>query len=362
MKRLINIVLLTVTIIVGSCFVGAALGGRVDPRFWSWPGVLAMTFPIWAIALVIVTVLTIVARSWISLCLCVLAWIIGHSGVKNAMPLNTALKQESDDTPTLSLLTYNVYGFRDFSGNPIEGLNPTVSAILASGASVVAIQECVPLEKSLPMLGYTSSQVDSIKKAYPYRSFKGNSMGILSRYPISEIKISEKPDGSAVFAGWRIDVDGLPVDLYSVHLQSFELNGEDKQLYRNLTDGGDFKRNVKEARQSLLPKVASALRSHADEGEMLERIITADTCRRVILCGDFNDVAGSYVADYIQSRCNMRSAWADSGSGFTWTYRVNRFYFHIDHIFYRGTGRPIHTRRLRTGVSDHYPLETVFQL
>lgn len=361
MRKLIKILLLFAALVSGICFVGAALGGRVDPRVWSWPGVLTMTLTVWAGVLAIVTVLAGLTRSWVPLGVCVIAWIAGHDGVRAVSPINGA-RTAPEGAKTLSLLTYNVYGFRDYTGEPIEGDNQTVSAIIAADADVVAMQECVSLEKPLPMIGYTSVQADSLKKMYPYRRFNGNGMGIMSRYPVKAIKITEKPEGTAVFAGWKIDVEGVEVDLYSVHLQSFGLDNNDKQLYRNLTDGGDLKRNVAEARHELMPKVTHALRCHADEVEMLQRIIAADTCKRVILCGDFNDVPGSYVVTMLEKECGLKGAWAGGGCGPTWTYRANRFYFHIDQILYRGMERPLWTRRLRTGESDHYPLESMFQL
>lgn len=361
MRKLIKILLPAAAAVIGICFVGAALGGRVDPRAWSWPGVLTMTFTVWAAALVVMTVLSGLVRSWLSLGICAAAWIAGWPGVKTAAPLNFERKGD-EGKPVLTVLTYNVYGLRDYSDVPIEGDNPTVSSILAADASVVVMQECPSLDKSLPMFGYTSAQVDSIKNAYPYRRFNGNGMAILSRYPVKPIKIKEKPEGTAAFAGWKVDVDGRQTDIYSVHLQSFGLNSDDKLLYRRLTDGGDLKHNVKEARHELLPKVTHALRCHADEGEMLQRIIEADTCDRVILCGDFNDVPGSYVVTQLQKQCGLKGAWAGGGFGPTWTYRSDRFYFHIDQILYRGMQRPLWTRRLRVGASDHYPLETAFQL
>ena len=361
MRRLIRILLFFAAVAIGICFVGAALGGRVDPRVWAWPGVLTMTLTAWAGVLAVVTVVAGLTRSWLSLGVCVIAWIAGHDGIMAVSPLN-GTHAATDGAKTLSLLTYNVYGFRDYTGEPIDGNNPTVSAIIAAAADVVAMQECMSLEKPLPMIGYTSAQADSIKKMYPYRRFTANGLGILSRYPVSPIKINEKPTGSALFAGWKIDVSGDQVDLYSVHLQSFGLDSNDKQLYRNLTDGGDLKHNVAEARQELMPKVTHALRCHADEGEMLQRMIASDTCKRVILCGDFNDVPGSYVVTQLEKKCGLKGAWAGGGCGPTWTYRANRFYFHIDQILYRGMERPLWTRRLRTGDSDHYPLESMFQL
>ncbi|MDE6093200.1 MAG: endonuclease/exonuclease/phosphatase family protein [Muribaculaceae bacterium] len=361
MRKLIRILLLVSSVVAGICFVGAALGGNVDPRVWSWPGVLTMSFTVWCAVLAVVTALSGLNRSWLPFGICVAAWMAGWSGVRAVSPINLS-RDPSGDGPVLSVMTYNVFGLRDYTDVPIEEVNQTVSAILASGADVVALQECVSLEKPLPMLGYTSAQADSIKNAYPYRRFNGNGMAILSRYPVKSIKIKEKPEGTAVFAGWKIDVDGIRVDLYSVHLQSFGLNSNDKQLYRRLTDGGDLKHNVKEARHELIPKVTHALRCHADEGEMLQRIIEADTCSRVILCGDFNDVPGSYVATQLQKQCGLKGAWAGGGFGPTWTYRANRFYFHIDQMLYRGMERPLQTRRLRIGQSDHYPLESTFQL
>ena len=360
MKKLFKILLLVAAVGVGICLVGASFGGKVDPRVWSWPGVLTLTLTFWGVALAVITLLAAVTRSWSTLVVCVLAWVCSYSGVKAVSPFNAQL-DASPDAEIFSLLTYNVYSLRVYDDETVEGYNPTVAAILASGASVAALQECPSLDKAIPSLGYVDAQVDSLKAVYPYRRFNSDGMAILSRYPVSPIKIKEKPTGTAQFAGWKINVDGDQVDVYSVHLQSFGFDSNDKQVYRQLTDG-DLKHNMSEVRHELLPKVTHAMRCHADEGEMIQRIISADTCRRVILCGDFNDVPGSYVVNQLQKQCSLKGAWAQGGFGPTWTYRSNRFYFHIDQILYRGMDRPLWTRRLRTGGSDHFPLQTAFQL
>lgn len=361
MKRLIRIILLAAAAIIGAGYTGAALGGNIDPRTWSWPGILAMTFPLWAIALAAVTVITAFTRSWMALAICIVAWIAGYPTLSIVSPINVA-HAPADGRPTLSVLTYNVYNLRDYTGSPIEGANPTIAAIMDADAGIAILQECTSLEKPLPMLGYTSAMADSLKALYPYRRFNPNGLAILSRYPVTPLSISQKPSGSAEFAGWQITIDSLTVHIYDIHLQSFGLDTNDKQLYRDITDGDNLKHNMSEARHDLLPKVARALHSHADEADMLRDIIDADTCSHIILCGDFNDVPASFAITSLRKDCHMQSAWDQAGMGPTSTYRDNRFYFHIDHILYRGLSRPLSTRRLRAGQSDHYPVETTFQL
>ena len=47
MKKLFKILLLVAAVGVGICLVGASFGGKVDPRVWSWPGVLTLTLTFW---------------------------------------------------------------------------------------------------------------------------------------------------------------------------------------------------------------------------------------------------------------------------------------------------------------------------
>ena len=87
MRRLIRILLFFAAVAIGICFVGAALGGRVDPRVWAWPGILTMTLTAWAGVLAVVTVVAGLTRSWLSLGVCVIAWIAGYDVIRAVSPL-----------------------------------------------------------------------------------------------------------------------------------------------------------------------------------------------------------------------------------------------------------------------------------
>lgn len=43
------------------------------------------------------------------------------------------------------------------------------------------------------------------------------------------------------------------------------------------------------------------------------------------------------------------------------TYNAHYFWFHLDQIFYRGGLRALSVKKIKTKVSDHYPLMAEFE-
>lgn len=80
----------------------------------------------------------------------------------------------------------------------------------------------------------------------------------------------------------------------------------------------------------------------------------------MIVAGDFNDIPGCYALREL-CRDDFRNAFTEAGCGPIVTYHANRFYFHIDHIVYRGNMEAVAYRRGDCEASDHYPVIATFR-
>lgn len=355
-------IVLVLAVLIGLGFIMSGFSVGLDPRESIKLVMFSMTFPVWIAAMVVITVVALIVRSKIPLIVLAACWVIGWYNVCIFSPWNLP-KQPKEKDMTLSLLTYNVFDLNLDDNSADLDYNPTLSSIINSGADIVVVQETETLDRPRPLLHTTEAQYDSLFAIYPFHSLSPSKIGILSKYSFENIPIPEQPSGTASFAAYRINLPGGKCYLFNVHLQSFRLNTRDREAYMELTDGEVNRQALSKARRSLLPKVRDALMSHASEAEMLGKYIDSIAPEgRVIVCGDFNDIPGSYPISYLMKECNLKDAFSEGAFGPTYTYHNSRFYFNIDHILYRDFGRPYFTKRIKVPCSDHYPVYTIFPL
>lgn len=355
-----------VTIISAIICLGFLLSGfsiGIDPRTSIYLAVFSMTFPAWIIIMLLWSVVVALTRNKRSMLLMLVVWIIGAYNVVSFSPFNLNSEPENQEK-SLKVMTYNVFLFKPAPEDSLLTYNATVQSIIESNADIVALQESVPIRGAIASLRITQSQSDSLRMLYPYRSFGINGLSLLSKYPFVEMELKERPTGSTTFKAYRLQLpNGEEIALFNIHLQSFRFNKDERHTYYELTDGEMSRALLSEARNELVPKVKNVLIAHASEAEMLvEDINISWPDGPLILCGDFNDILGSYPMKILCRECRLKDAFRDGAFGPTYTYHGSRFYFNIDHILYRGLDKPYITKRLKVPSSDHYPLISIFPI
>lgn len=361
-SRLIRFGILAFDILVAAGLLLSAYGGAIDPNKSVWPQIFGMTFPAWIILmLVMVPVSFIIWRK--SALLPTAALLIAMPAILTISPLHIggALSQ-SERASSFSVMTYNVYGFVDHefesddSGGKGAKESRSLQQIIDTQPDIVCIQE-----------GYNPNyrfklQMDTINKIYPYSNFipEGGEI-IFSKYPFKIVPTPQPAWHTAHYSAYELDVDGHPLLVVNCHLQSIGLTPDDKALYRELTDKrieSPTRSELSKVKNSILSKLAVAFKLRAEQARHIRQFLEEHP-GNAILVGDFNDVQGNYAYRSICS-AGMRDAYADSGFGPTITYIDNRFYFHIDQIFYRGDMRAVDIVRGDIKSSDHYPMTATF--
>lgn len=361
-SRLIQFGILAFDILVAAGLLLSAYGGAIDPNKSVWPQIFGMTFPAWIILmLVMVPVSFIIWRK--SALLPTAALLIAMPAILTISPLHIggALSQ-SERASSFSVMTYNVYGFVDHefesddSGGKGAKESRSLQQIIDTQPDIVCMQE-----------GYNPNyrfklQMDTINKIYPYSNFipEGGEI-IFSKYPFKIVPTPQPAWHTAHYSAYELDVDGHPLLVVNCHLQSIGLTPDDKALYRELTDKrieSPTRSELSKVKNSILSKLAVAFKLRAEQARHIRQFLE-EYPGNAILVGDFNDVQGNYAYRSICS-AGMRDAYADSGFGPTITYIDNRFYFHIDQIFYRGDMRAVDIVRGDIKSSDHYPMTATF--
>lgn len=357
--------------IVGNLLLAAALlfsayGGMINPEVTAIGSISAMLFPVILLVTVFVTVIDLIwfrkqaVVNVISIILCVVP-------IWNLCPLNffrpSVESIEESGEECIKVMTFNTLNFESFSesshrNDRSDDDNPTLQYLLDQNVDIVLCQEARNLyEKSDKH--FTSEQRRLLKEKYPYMFATKRGMAILSKYPFEKVPVCVADPNQLDLYRYDVDVNGHTVHVFNVHMQSIGLNSADKKLYHDLTEGSTGM-GLHMIRVTLLSKLAKAFKLRALQAQDVRNALDL-VDGMVILCGDFNDIPGSYTARTIESD-DMTDAYSVAGLGPAITYHGNRFFFRIDHMFCRGPIEALRVWRGECTYSDHYPLIGIFKI
>lgn len=357
--------------------VASAYGGTVNPDVTTIPAVLAMTFPGWLILTVILLVVSLVFYRKSSL-IQLITVIVTLPAILTVAPLNlmspklTAAEKER----TFTFMTYNTFDLTDWTRldeGPWErerwqreaeagAVNKTISTIIKAQPDLMCAQEMVSIlspELYLSWLHFTEEQADTLGRMLPYRCGVMSEL-VLSRFPLKQIELRQPKSPCGIFCGATTEIFGQKILVVCVHLESIGLSDQDKALFKELTEGeARTKKDLRRVKSQLLSKLSVAFKERASQARLLREQIDSLGIENVIIAGDFNDITGCYA---MRELCgdDFKTAFGEAGKISLPTYHANRFYFHIDHILYRGNLRAVSYRRIRAPYSDHYPVVSTF--
>lgn len=152
-------------------------------------------------------------------------------------------------------------------------------------------------------------------------------------------------------------VGGDTVHLYNLHLNSYGLDEKDQKNIHDISHG-----NVDSlAGRSTIHKFTSTILAHEKEWGILKASLESHG-GRVVVTGDFNETPASYF--YQQCRRLLVDSYCEVGQGFSTTYhgsftrqRTGTFpAFRIDLILHSADIKALSYKRIKSDVSDHYPV------
>lgn len=245
----------------------------------------------------------------------------------------TNLEPASTD---FTLMSYNVRKFNVYNWIPREDVAEKISGF---------VQEKNPDILCLQEYGEKGNEFfKNYKYKYVFNKAKNTSQAIYSKFKIIDSGFIDFPEtgNNIIYADIKKGKDTLRV--YSMHLQSIKISPE-------------INEEMDENRSKLIFKrLSDAFKQQQQQGELIEQH-KSNCPYKMIICGDLNNSAYSYV--YRSVRGNMNDAFEEAGTGFGKSYNYRYYPARIDYVF---TDDAIVIKQYTTFStfinSDHFPVLT----
>lgn len=269
-----------------------------------------------------------------------LVLLIGITFINKFYKFST--KEYPDSENDFVVMSYNVRLFNLFKWQDKADIPETILEFInEKNPDILCIQE------------YSNSAHIDLK-VYPHRTIfmDGKQIktgqAIFSKYPIIEQGkvVFPNSNNNAVYADIKRGKDIIRV--YNMHLQSIKISPDVNEISENIDVIN------KEKSQMMFMRVSKAFKQQQQQAEILKENIKA--CQYpVIICGDMNNSAFSYVYRILKG--SLRDAFEEAGKGFGQTYRFKYYPARIDYIF---ADRKMHVKKFESfpefDNSDHFPI------
>ena len=331
----------------------SAYGGRVDPVVWTLPSMLTLALPVVLLFVIVAMVLLAIFKQWRAVVVLLGALLLSWPTIRLISPFNIGHLKADTEKTQLKVLTMNVTEFNWQKGNePSENMR----YILDQDADIVVIQEGL-VYFSFENLCTIKPMLKELYEKYPYRKKEFYDVGIISKYPFTEVKseVLSQDTLNYFIKAWDVEAPGGELRVVNMHLSSLRFTANDSQVIESMNVPSDRKRRIK----SVAQKLGNGFISHSRQAKAVRQLLD-ETSGDVLVMGDMNDTPGSFTYRTVCGE-DLHDAWADTGFGPMYTFHAHHLYVKIDHIFYRGDMKVLSCRRDKEGESDHYPLVAVFE-
>ena len=290
--------------------------------------------------------------------------LAGWNHLNNLLPLNFRnhdLGSREASPGIFKVMSYNVRGFDlyDWTHDP-DTKRKILNFIELQDPDIICFQEFY----TSPRKGETLAEISGQLQRYPesavyYTADRTNRNGFgiatYSRFPIikrSRIPFNS-PSNAAMYTDMLIHQDTIRI--FNVHLQSIRFQ-KDQYAFMDtvrLMYSSDQLKEIRSIGSRL--KIAFTLRS--EQASMIAGYIS-ESPYPVVVMGDFNDTPQSYA--YREVLKGMHDAFRKAGRGFGNTYSGEMPSFRIDYILYSDPLVPYQFERIKTDLSDHFPITSWF--
>ncbi|MDT0649951.1 endonuclease/exonuclease/phosphatase family protein [Autumnicola edwardsiae] len=254
--------------------------------------------------------------------------------------------EENGEAEGLEVMSYNVRHFSQYLSTPEERENVPkniTSFIAGEDPDIVAFQE------------YYNGEIE-VAKQFPYKYIKLKTesaefgLAVFSKYPIINtvsLNFDSSSNNNGVYADIVVKNDTLRV--INIHLQSFSVK----------PDIGNIE---KESSKRVFLGMGQTFAIQQEQVELVLEVIR-NTPYKVIVMGDFNNTAYSYIYRKLRSEgFGLNDAYKEAGSGFGRTFDFDYFPLRIDFILPDESIEVLSFETTEVFFSDHFPVKATLSL
>ena len=345
--KVIRVILLVLNILAALGLIATTLAGGVSPSSNILPSVLAYGYlPMLGVNLLFL-LLWLFRGKWLFL-ISTIAIVARFSFIGLFFQIGgTSTIPPAEEHPGMvTLMSYNLHNFggNGFESSPKDSIaREFLSLLREEQPQVLCLQEYASVKgmnitDSLEQMGYNHYFGARGANAAPSGTV------VFSKLPITFVK--------------RIDLQKVlveilngdkPFRLICVHMDSYAFNLDDRndieQMARLRIDSTS-RRTMSKAKETVI-------RHETEWNEQLLPLIS-ECSLPLIMAGDMNDIPSSHL--YSQISRYLDDTYRDKGLGFGTTYNGSFPRFRIDMVFHSKEFATLSYRRIKTPISDHYPV------
>ena len=251
-----------------------------------------------------------------------------------------AASKNVESEQNFKVMNYNVRLFNLYEWIPGDNVEKDVASFINDEApDILSIQEYQP-----------NKNVDLSSFKYKFEKLSGqkfkHGQAILSKFPIVNTGSVEFPKtaNNAIFADVVKGKDTIRI--YNIHLESLRIDTNIESL-------------KKEDSERLLQRIGSAFKTQQNQAELF--LEHKNNCTyKMIVCGDFNNTAFSYV--YRKIKGDLNDSFKEGGNGFGRTHDFKFLPMRIDFILVDEAFAVNGFKTYSEHFSDHYPISATLSL
>ena len=252
-------------------------------------------------------------------------------------------KEYPENEKDFTVMSYNVRLFNVFKWLDRDDVPDTILTFInEKNPDILCIQEFS-----------NSAHIDLKVYSHKYVLMEGNQIrtaqAIFSKFPIINQGniVFPNSNNNVVFADIKKGKDIIRV--YNMHLQSIKISPDVSELDEKNIDAIDQGKS-----QKLFNRISEAFKQQQQQAEIIKEH-KKDCPYPIIICGDMNNSAFSYV--YRNIKGALKDSFEEAGVGFGATYKFRYYPARIDYIFADDTMK---VKKFESFPdfenSDHYPI------
>jgi len=309
----------------------------VSPKSFAFLAVLSLAVPFLILSNILFVLYWLMnVKKQLLLSLFVL--VIGFKYVGSLYKFSGSKNIQNDNN--LTVMNYNVRLFNLYNWIPSNNVQEEViDFIKKESPDVISFQEYHPHEK-----------IDLSFYKYKYEELSGKRIkygqAIFSKFPIVHSGSIEFPDtaNNAIYADIVKGADTIRI--YNVHLQSLRIDANKEAISQ-------------ENSGRLIKRASETFKMQQFQSELF-LMHKKESPYKMIICGDFNNTAYSYV--YKEIKGDLVDAFNAAGNGFGRTFDFKYFPIRIDFILADKAFRINKFKTYDQKYSDHFPILTKVSL